>query len=505
MKHRLLIIIGLLYIFSVVQAQDNFLERIQFLNEDEIFTDSVEIIERRAIVRAFDDTRKIYYFDPDELNWNEYDYPRQMQTIYNIQMYSDTEILLRESFDAEPSSMRLLNVETGELSFPERRCGEVTPLNNFPRWKFYENSICNTGTLDAYSIPQNVFDAHTETQNTRISCGTMDSAIDFSPDNDYLIFGTCEGRYNRLYRYDLETETTELIFSIEGTQTLNILAWRDNHILFFETRLFSYANSDQYSEPVGSKLHVLDTRTHESRTIAYASLDVQRRVPEDIANSLDFTTSVGQVDEYFMLGIRDNHLLAQTYDFQNDVFDTVFDMNCDDLLFPCETVSLWSTSPDEDYFVIHSINPDPNVHILSTENNSVIYTGENASTFSRSIWINEHQYVWMEYAPLSSYDGMQIFHRVTLSETHEILADDIFEAVTYSDDGSYITIYETDARQTTVSIQNIETGETYSIMTVPASIGIRVTFLENDDLRVQLYEEFPIERLAQWTIRLMID
>lgn len=510
MTRRLFIMLGLFCLFRVVQAQENTIDlRLQLPHESDLFTENVEIVERFQIIRAFDDTRQIYVYDIDTKTWIQYDYPPAVHNLMDGILIDEHKMVMY-NLSLDEDYFITLDLLTGEYSEPETNCGNFDrttilsiALNqdssDSDRWRFHKGDLCNSSTLETYPVPEDIIEAHIDALKVHPFCGFKRGIpVRFSPDNGYFVFGTCLESDHLLYRYDLDTSTIELIYSITGAEQLTMRGWADNETLIFTTGFYlDFLYEEYFTEPPGIKLHRVNTQTAETDWIAFGS---DNSVP-----AKDLNRGEGREERVFLLNVNDNLITLQNYEFATGNLLTTFELNCDDLQFSCDrNTTFGGFDPVQDYFIIKSdtYTQQTQHHIFEFNSHNLVHTISNRAGYRES-WVDTGQYFWFEQAS-DSLLPRKILHIVTL-DGERVVSDTLHEADAYSSDGSLLAIVRETDGVWRVIVESVETGDEIVVMELPSdspifeytAMEIRLYFRDNL-LEISLQDRYRI--IAGWLI-----
>ena len=231
MIQRLLIIVGLLYLFSVAQAQDN-----DIPSADDIFVDGVTVLARLPVLQFDRENREVDYFDPDTLTWNSYPYPDEVERFNRYEERSDGTYLLQRGND---DNGRLTSYDndwifdplTGAYSRDDMTCGRMTALSGAGEWVIHQLEtgvyvLCDTETGEQISLSNDL--------QANLQCGNRPDTYTESPDREWVVFHDCANR-SPLVIYTMNTQTGIIHYS--GEISINYLPywlWLNDDLLLLD-------------------------------------------------------------------------------------------------------------------------------------------------------------------------------------------------------------------------------------------------------------------------------
>lgn len=245
MTQQLLIIIGLLCLFSVAQAQDS-----SIVSADDIFADGVTVLERLSVIEFDRFNQHLYYFDPDTLVWSDFPYPDEASRGFSrYEERSNGQYLLRRGNDdngrlTSYDNDWLFDPLTGAFSRDDMTCGRITALSGAGEWVIHQLEtgvyvLCDTEIGEQISLPDDL--------QANLQCGNRPDTSTESPDREWVVFHDC-ANHSPLVIYTMNTQTGVIHYS--GEISINFLPywlWLNDDLLLLDAPLNIDGTFSDYS------------------------------------------------------------------------------------------------------------------------------------------------------------------------------------------------------------------------------------------------------------------
>jgi|GEM_PF-4229982 len=502
MTQRLLIIIGLLCLFSVAYAQGDIDPRILLIDESELFTDNAEIVRRYVIVHTLDETQTIHVYNTEPPGWLVFDYPPDVSTLTGGFSYiHDNDVLLYSLQSPLSDKYLLLNTETGEFTEPEERCGSREPLLGSGAyeefWRYDGSGFCDVFSLENYPLDDATIEI-LNADNQPYHCLRQPSQARFSPERDQFVFTACSDENFVLYHYALDDQSVEELFSIEGAESIQIIDWQDNDNVVITTEV-DERNANDFSEPAGSKVHRLNTQTGETVLIGFSpelSVVLDGEINRWTYNGADYV---------MLFGVEQENFYVNAYDMATGIINKLLDISCDDLPLSCtDSLYLLSVHPDLAYVTIS--NGDDEHYMMSANTDKVIYEMPDAN-YHEHLWVNDTTYFWYEDVPYEDLNASRLLN-ITTVEAGMVVSETTHDAEAYSVDGTSIYNIIQSEQNWSIVAESLDTGDSVVLMTIDGDnpihsttrIEVYIIYWDNS-LSIGIRDLDRYELLGIWLVR----
>lgn len=210
------------------------------LDPSQVFSSGVQVVKTLPVVRADNDSRRLYYLDSSSRVWKGYPYPADLAKIAQTERRSDGTFLVSDQnyqvfFGADAADIWLFNPASGEIERPPTICetlAQALPgeghwwLTKSPKDHLFR--LCNTET-GAHSQP---LPGDLQSRLTEIVCGYYFEIPVTSPDGKWVLFSDCPNdnilSYT-FYAYEVATGRLNHLGSTECClESLTVNQWVDN-------------------------------------------------------------------------------------------------------------------------------------------------------------------------------------------------------------------------------------------------------------------------------------
>jgi hypothetical protein len=208
------------------------------LDPADVFTDAVEVVETLPILNVDPRTRKLWYFDPSEETWREYDYPIEVADVevLHTARRSDGTFVIGDAvlnsneegyWTPSPEHVWIFNPSEEEVTSPKVACGRIQDLQGEGRWVVYQRAEDNLYYL-CFTETGDIREPLPEVVQTKL-CNLADDIYwrlpSPSPDGNWLVFTECNTQ--DLYAVELATGQTNYLGMLEQTPITFIDQWID--------------------------------------------------------------------------------------------------------------------------------------------------------------------------------------------------------------------------------------------------------------------------------------
>lgn len=480
MTQRLLIIIGLLCLFSVAQAQEDEVPS-PILNADDVFGEHITVLERLAPI--YYDEQDIHYYDVDTETWISYPIPVNIAEIQYIEQRSNGEILVSSEMPISyyDSSQRILladrtwifNPVDGTFQTPQTTCGGYVQdlpaegdwiVSNFFDDGFYH--LCHTETGEiSLSLPDEL-----QTIEATYCRFPQNSNLHSSPSLSYVVIVQCQlgsSEYH-IHTYDIAGRQFTQIGSIVIDNAVDAY---QRIIPLNETEFVVVMGDLQF------ELYKADaTQSNSLRQIAFMSGSFPRFYPDP--------------PRYIFFDFNDGYLYLTNLETEETT--PLFNYQIDNEGHIPRDIRVHSLSPDGRYlaygyyanWTFHSYIVD-----LETGNNIYYQGGYQSYELYHVLWTSSTTVI-VYMAGLSGTDYYDVF-RVDIGDTVETeqvtTIDSLYPNATYereSPDNRFIPIIRTN---TEYQLYDVEADNIIEVLSLPDGIEeFQVHWIDNDKLLVQV-------------------
>ena len=391
MTQRLLIIIGLLCLFSVAHAQD---DATPIITAEELFADgvvyeeSVPYAEQREI-QWDDESREITYNDSVVIS-----YPDYVEDVWYIRELDSGRYYVFTDFYITANNTFVLDVSDSSFSEPSVLCEYLVPdTYGYDGWAVYQSSIDGEFRLCEMATGVTSPPVPTSCEALPTNGGYPNMATEFpvkSPDEDWILFNSCEIPIT-FYSYEIASQRFVELGQADDHQMGYDLRWIDNYTVAFEFNTITL--------PSRNATYVADIREPDSLQFVVAQ-DYDRHLYFNNPPRYMWVDSGG--------GLRDGSVTEHTlyeYDITSREHREIMSFPCGDrqsnYSFDCAFLDnraisylAWANRDNLDYLIIyHSIYdgdiPTSITVLDATTHEELYYTGG----FSFALrWIDAHEF-----------------------------------------------------------------------------------------------------------------